>query len=56
MGSHVSAIPNHQTGRVTPLNTRGVVAMSGTFGYELDMNKMTEEEKEVVKDCETPPH
>lgn len=50
MGSHVSAIPNHQTGRVTPLNTRGVVAMSGTFGYELDMNKMTEEEKEVIKE------
>ena len=49
MGAHVSAIPNHQTGRITPLNTRGVVAMSGTFGYELDMNKMTEEEKEVVK-------
>ncbi len=49
MGAHVSAIPNHQTGRVTPLNTRGVVAMSGTFGYELDINKMTEEEKEVVK-------
>ena len=50
MGSHVSAIPNHQTGRVTPLNTRGVVAMSGTFGYELDMSKMTEEEKEMVKE------
>lgn len=50
MGAHVSAIPNHQTGRITPLNTRGVVAMSGTFGYELDMNKMTEEEKEVVKE------
>ncbi|WP_167957269.1 alpha-galactosidase [Anaerosporobacter faecicola] len=50
MGSHVSAIPNHQTGRVTPLHTRGVVAMSGTFGYELDMNKMTEEEKEEIKE------
>lgn len=49
MGSHVSAVPNHQTGRITPLNTRGIVAMSGTFGYELDINKMTEEEKETVK-------
>ncbi|MBQ4051876.1 MAG: alpha-galactosidase [Oscillospiraceae bacterium] len=49
MGAHVSAVPNHQTGRVTPLNTRGVVAMSGTFGYEMDLGKMTEEEKEEVK-------
>ena len=49
VGSHVSACPNHQTGRVTPLNTRGVVAMSGTFGYELDISKMTGEEKETVK-------
>ena len=45
MGAHVSAVPNHQTGRVTPLATRGCVAMAGTFGYELDLNKMTEEEK-----------
>ena len=49
MGSHVSAVPNHQTGRITPLNTRGLVAMSGTFGYELDVTKMTEAEKEEVK-------
>ena len=34
VGSHVSAIPNHQTGRRTPLATRGVVAMAGSFGYE----------------------
>lgn len=50
VGSHVSAVPNHQTGRVTPLATRGIVAMSGTFGYELDINKMTAEEKEIVKE------
>lgn len=50
MGSHVSAVPNHQTGRSTPLNTRGVVAMSGTFGYELDPAKMTEEEKAEVRE------
>lgn len=49
MGSHVSAVPNHQTGRVTPLETRGRVAMSGTFGYELDLASMTEEEKKEVK-------
>jgi alpha-galactosidase len=49
MGAHVSASPNHQTGRTTPLHTRGVVAMSGTFGYELDLNKLTAEEKDEVR-------
>ena len=49
VGSHVSASPNHQTGRVTPFHTRGVVAMAGTFGYELDLSAITEEEKELVK-------
>ena len=49
MGAHVSASPNHQTRRVTPLQTRGVTAMSGTFGYELDLNKLTDEEKQEVK-------
>ena len=42
MGSHVSAVPNHQTGRVTPITTRGNVAMSGCFGYELDLNQLPE--------------
>lgn len=49
MGSHVSAVPNHQTGRVTPLKSRGITAMSGSFGFELDLNKLTDEEKEEVK-------
>ncbi len=49
MGSHVSAVPNHQTGRVTPLDTRAEVAYSGTFGYELDINALTEEEQAEVK-------
>ena len=49
MGAHVSAVPNHQTGRVTSLKTRGDVAMSGNFGYELDLMKFTDEEKEEVK-------
>lgn len=49
MGSHVSASPNHQTGRSTSLHTRGIVAMSGTFGYELDLNKVSSEEKEEMK-------
>ena len=48
VGSHVSAVPNHQTGRSTPLHTRGIVAMAGIFGYELDPAKLTEEEKEEV--------
>ena len=49
-GSHVSAVPNHQTGRVTPFETRGVVSMAGSFGFELDLNQLTEEEKAAVKD------
>lgn len=49
MGSHVSAVPNHQTGRSVPLHTRGVVAMSGTFGYELDLGKLTEGEKGEIR-------
>lgn len=49
VGSHVSAVPNHQTGRVTPLGTRGIVAMAGTFGYELDPGKLSDEEKEEIR-------
>ena len=50
VGSHVSAVPNHQTGRKTPLYTRGVVAMSGTFGYELNLMKLSEEEKQEIRE------
>lgn len=49
VGAHVSASPNHQSGRTTPLHTRGVVAMSGTFGYELDPERLTEAEKEEIR-------
>ncbi|MCD7736160.1 MAG: alpha-galactosidase [Lachnospiraceae bacterium] len=49
VGSHVSAVPNHQTGRSTDIVTRGVVAMAGTFGYELDLNLISGEEKEIVR-------
>ena len=49
MGSHVSAVPNHQAGRVTSLKMRGDVAMSGNFGYELDLTKLSEEEKEIIR-------
>ncbi|MCT2197107.1 alpha-galactosidase [Paenibacillus sp. p3-SID1389] len=49
MGAHVSAVPNHQVERTTPLTFRGDVAMSGNFGYELDLTRFTEEEKETAK-------
>ncbi|MBQ6337438.1 MAG: alpha-galactosidase [Ruminococcus sp.] len=49
IGAHVSATPNHQTGRLTPLSTRGIVAMSGTFGYELDLHKLSDEDLEEIK-------
>ena len=48
MGAHVCVCPNHSVGRVTPLETRANVALAGTFGYELDITKMTAEEKEKV--------
>ena len=50
VGSHVSAVPNHQTGRTTSINTRAVVAMSGSFGYELDLGLLSEVEKKAVKE------
>ncbi len=49
IGSHVSAVPNHQTGRVTDIATRGVTAMTGAFGYELDLGKLGEDEREKIK-------
>ena len=49
MGSHVSAVPNHQAGRITSLKMRGDVAMSGNFGYELDLTKLPKEEKEIIR-------
>lgn len=50
VGSHVSAVPNHQTGRITPMKTRGVVAMAGSFGYELNLNAISDEEKNCVRE------
>ncbi|MCU9615112.1 alpha-galactosidase [Caldibacillus lycopersici] len=49
IGAHISVVPNHQVGRMTPLTTRGNVAMSGNFGYEMDLTKLTKEEIEIVK-------
>ena len=50
MGAHVSAVPNHQTGRVTSFHTRGVTAMAGTFGYELNPALLSEEEKQQIRE------
>lgn len=48
MGAHVSAVPNHQVHRSTSLAMRGDVAMSGNFGYELDLTRFTDEEKKLA--------
>jgi alpha-galactosidase len=50
MGAHISAVPNHQVGRSTSLKTRGDVAMAGQLGYELDLNKLSDEEIEIVRE------
>ena len=49
MGAHVSAVPNHQVGRVAALETRYAVAAAGNLGYELDFQKLSQEEMEVIK-------
>ncbi len=48
MGAHVSDCPNHTVGRVTPFETRGYVALAGTFGYELDVTKIPEEDRRQI--------
>ncbi len=48
MGAHVSVCPNHTVGRNTPFETRGYVALAGTFGYELDVTKLSKEDKAMV--------
>ncbi|MCR4951358.1 MAG: alpha-galactosidase [Solobacterium sp.] len=54
MGAHVSACPNYDTKRYVPIDTRAVVAMEGTFGYELDLNRLSEKEmKQVTAQIET---
>lgn len=50
MGAHVSAVPNHQTGRVTPIATRAAVAFFGAFGYELDPTALSDDERAAVRD------
>lgn len=48
MGAHVSDCPNHTVGRTTPFKTRGHVALTGTFGYELDITRISEEERHQI--------
>lgn len=48
MGAHVSDCRNHTVGRVTPFETRGHVALAGTFGYELDVTKIPEEDQRMI--------
>ncbi len=48
MGAHVSDCPNHEVGRVTPFETRGYVALAGTFGYELDVTKIPEKDRAMI--------
>lgn len=50
MTAHVSAVPNHQTGRSTSMQFRHDVAMAGNFGYELDVTKFSEEEKQLIRE------
>ena len=49
IGAHVSVCPNHMTGRITPFSTRGLVALNGTFGYELDLTKLSADERKSVR-------
>ncbi|MBO4858869.1 MAG: alpha-galactosidase [Treponema sp.] len=49
MGAHVSVCPNHACGRVTPFKTRGYTALAGTFGYELDITKLSDDDRAEIK-------
>ena len=49
MGAHVSAVPNEENGRITSIEARATVAMSGTFGYEMDLRKTSPEEREAIR-------
>jgi alpha-galactosidase len=49
ISAHVSDVPNQQILRVTPLETRANVAYFGVFGYELDLSKLSEQQKSAIK-------
>ncbi len=48
--AHVSICPNHQTKRTVSIEARHIFALTGSFGYELDLNKISEQDKEYIKD------
>ena len=50
MGCHISASPNQQMGRLTPMETRANVAFFGSFGYELDLSELNTEEHKAIKE------
>ncbi len=49
VGAHVSVSPNIRTFRDCSFETRSIVAMNGTFGYELDTTRLSKEEKAFCK-------
>ncbi|MGA7879624.1 MAG: alpha-galactosidase [Terrimicrobiaceae bacterium] len=49
IAAHVSVVPNHQVGRVTPFKTRGEVAFTGAFGYELDVSILSNEDRAEIR-------
>lgn len=49
--AHISNVPNHQVGRVTPMRTRCNVAMSGNLGFEIDLNAISKEDLATAKDA-----
>lgn len=48
IGAHISVCPNHTVGRNTPFETRGNVALAGTFGYELDITSIPKEDQDLI--------
>jgi alpha-galactosidase len=48
MGAHIADCPSHSNGRVTPFATRGYAALAGTFGYELDITKIPEADRNMI--------
>lgn len=49
IGAHVSSVPNHITGNISRLRTRGFVAMCGTFGFELDLGKASQKDLQTFQ-------
>ncbi|MDF2543672.1 MAG: alpha-galactosidase [Herbinix sp.] len=48
IGAHIADCPSHSNGRTTPFSTRGYAALAGTFGYELDVTRIPEEDRKMI--------